>query len=194
MEESFLGTSSCRSPQHTSATGTHRVAQVPLQFCAVQACMNHWHARAMCSRSEQSTANDATFAKMDTHWQSSRAIPLSHERGGRHVRGTCLKERAFELYTVQPVLIKRSAQWRKAFWALPAVNLHSKQVVPLRSKPRLLPPPDLGREKCRSESAACHHILKMEHSLAIIQSNPIQSETWRPNNRQHQFGEPVCSA
>ena len=45
----------------------------------------------------------------------------------------------------------------------------------------------MGNEKRRSESAACHHIPKMEHSLAIIQSNPSQSETWWPNTRQHQL-------
>ena len=53
--------------------------------------MNHWLTRAMCSRSEQSTEDDATFPKMGTHRQSSRAIPLSLERAVRHVGDTCLK-------------------------------------------------------------------------------------------------------
>ena len=88
----------------------------------------------MCSSSEQSTANDATYRKMDTRWQSSRAIPLSHERGGQHVGGTCLeslsaRERAPALCTVRPVLTDRLAQWNKIFWTLPAVDLHSKQVL-----------------------------------------------------------------
>ena len=65
--------------------------KLPFQLCAMQACMSHWLTRAMCSRSEQSTAHDATFPKMDTHRQSSRAIPLSLERGGRHVGDTCLE-------------------------------------------------------------------------------------------------------
>ena len=132
------------------------------------------------------------------------------------------REPAPALYTVQPVLTKRSAQQRKASWALPAVDLHITQVLqgliasrkllhlsencepalindrgpgPIAvSKPRCLPPPDLGKEERRSEFAACHRIPKMEHSSAIIQSNPVQSETWWPNNWQHPFGEPVCSA
>ena len=73
--------------------------------------MSHWLARAVCSRSEQSTADDTIFPKMDIHWQSSRAIPLSRECAGRHVGGTCLEglsagEWAPALYTVQPVLTK----------------------------------------------------------------------------------------
>ena len=41
--------------------------------------------------SQQPTANDATCRKRDTHLQSSKAIPLSHERGGRHFGSTCLE-------------------------------------------------------------------------------------------------------
>ena len=79
------------------------------QLCAVQACMSHWLARAMCSRSEQSTANDTIFPNMDTHWQSSRAIPFSRERAGRHVGSTCLEGLSaggwvHALYIEQPVL------------------------------------------------------------------------------------------
>ena len=89
--------------------------KLPLQLCATQA----WLTRATCNRSEQSTANVATFPKMDTRWQSSRTIPFSHERGGRHVGNTCLetlsaRERSLRctVYTVQPVSLKRELKRR----------------------------------------------------------------------------------
>ena len=63
----------------------------PLQSCALQAWWSHWLPRATCGGSEQSAANDSTFPKMDTLWQSSRAIPASRERGGRAFVGTSLQ-------------------------------------------------------------------------------------------------------
>ena len=73
-------------------------------------------------------------------------------------------------------------------------NDRSPGPIAVRAEALPLPPPDLGKEKRRSESAACHRIPKMEHSLAITQSNLSQSETCWPNNQRHQFRELACNA
>ena len=139
----------------------------------------------MCSRSEQSTANDATFPKMDTHCQSSRAIPLSHKRGGRHVGDTCLdgglvcNRAALMPYTVQPVLTKRSAQWRKAFWALPAVDLHATQVLQGLIASRKLPLQLCAAQVCPSHWLTRAMCSRSEQSIANDATFPKMDTHWQ---------------
>ena len=158
--------------------------KLPLQPCAVQARMSHWLAMAICSRSEQSTSNDATFPKMDTHRQSSRAIPLSHERGGRRVGGTCLESLSARERPLHCTLYNQfSLEGQLNGGKLPG---HFQGLIASRNLP--LKPcavqacPRVSRAMCRRWTPIGN---RPEQS---------QSETWWPNSRQHQFGEPVCSA
>ena len=75
----------------------------------------------------------------------------------------------------------RNAQVGSSIWNAVSLHLFNDKgpgPIAVRAEALRLPPLDLGKEKRRSESAACHHMPKMEHSLAITQSNPSQSETW----------------
>ena len=127
-----------------------------------------------------------------THWQSSRAIPLSHERGGRHLGGTCLEslsagERAQALYTVQPLLTKRSAQWRKAFWALPAVDLHTTQVPQGLIASRKLPLQACAAQACISHWLATAMCSRSEQSTANGTTFPKMDTHWQSSrvSRKH---------
>ena len=80
------------------------------------------------------------------------------------------------LYTVQPVLTTRSVQWRKAFWALPAVDLHMTQVLQGLIASRKLTLQPCAVQACPSHWLTRAMCSRSEHSQRMTP----HSRRWTP--------------